>query len=348
MATAAQVMALEREQVELEAEEEPIPLRGPRPRHHCQGHRLVLVLGKQTDPTIRSVLRWLLLQPPRAIHHRLWVRASSGASASWTDPQVPRLRKGKAVWGSVERLKRGRKKLSRALSLARSFDDCCFLEEVLVLAHGSTWGLYRELPRKLPGLLGGRPIRRLVLFSCGSADEIYPGFLGQGRHFGPLCGMVAPARCPCGCTIARCDSACLDPDGRAPHGYRCPDETDTGELLLAGWYARTAGGFRAARLGFDPDHPTRPLSSPDGRLRRVAVTRQRDRGHAAESSLVSEPRVFSDLVLRADGLLKSSSDTTFFDEQKRLRPSEAVLPKTRAIYTGPTAPPGAPGCLEDR
>jgi hypothetical protein len=316
----------------------------PPPDHRCRcvGHRLLLVVGSGRDPSIAAALRWALDQPPANTHHRVWVRGGTSSEPSWSDPQVPRTVRGITNWRDVD-APRGRDKVQ---ALVASFGDCCFLEEVLVIAHGGTLGLYRGLPTQLPRLVGHRVIRKLTIFACSSAEQVHPGFGGFGRHYPTLAGIVAQRRCPCGCDLDACDDAALDPDGGHPSGYRCPADGDSGKLLLAAWYAH-GNGFRTSKLGLDPRTPDQPLTSPDGRLREVTVAPDGSGGFTTTATVVANPAVLDGVRVREDRNLRSGDDARFDDEGRRLAPHPAT-PRPPGRYQGPQRCDHDPGgCLPD-
>ena len=239
---------------------------------HCQGHRLAVVIGPGDNDAIGAALAWI--RGLGVVQHRVWFpTGSTSNSPSVSAPHVP------AAGGGWERFQvaRGHRHVpGRTTQLVATWNDCCFYEEVIVVAHGNQTSLGTFLASHLGTLLETRPVRRLALWSCNAASEFYPHFHGGGRRFEKLCGFLVPKACPCNCDLARCAGRCRDPDGGTAPTYRCPSTAEPTTLYLAAWYA-AGGKDHASPLGIRSRRRRRP--GPD--LARRPDARGHDLGRRA-------------------------------------------------------------------
>lgn len=322
------------------------------PGCHCRSERMVVVIGNARDRTIQAAKRWVLGLPH--VGRRVWFSSAAGGTASMNSPYVPD--PAGADW---TRFQRAPGHNGNTRQLAATFQDFCFFEEILVMAHGSQVGLWRDLLRALETLIAGRAVRKLTLWVCESSHDIYPGNPNNQRYYEKLCGLVVPRLCPCGCDLALCVRKALDPSGRHPAGYRCPAADECARLYLAAWYEHPRSGGASwilpSDLGIDLSATSggQPLTSPDGRMREVSVCPGPGAGGAgpyvASVRVVRGPDVFAGFQVRADtGLYETSPlNQDRIRPDRRLRDAEPRLPSSPTAYGGPRACPARDGCLVD-
>ena len=128
----------------------------------------------------------------------------------------------------------------------------------MIVFHGHQAGAYRFIETSLQKVLAGRPVEKLVLWTCTSSDRFSPAL--NNKAYARIAWLVRPKECGCGCLVDSCHA--FDPDCQPRH---CPDGKTPTTILTSG---ETNG--KAERLGLDPNKP-KPLSSPDGRLRQITV-----------------------------------------------------------------------------
>lgn len=258
---------------------------------HCQGSRLLVLIGplrKKTDAqdrplkdgatgaflvedaTMYLAQHWALdfyaAQRAKGAHiHMLGYDAPSGAVNNAKRPMLP-----KNVAGLAETVKlHGQATPLAATNWSWSVEDedyldttipscCCFFAEVMVIFHGHQAGAYTFIEKTLSQVLAGRPVEKLVLWTCTSSDRFSP--TQTNNAYQHIAWLVRPKECGCGCVVASCNA--FDPDCKARH---CPDGHSPTTILTSG----EANG-KAAKLGIDPA-AANPLSSPDGRLREITV-----------------------------------------------------------------------------
>jgi hypothetical protein len=236
-------------------------------RCHCQGHRAIVVIGNANDRSIAGALTWAL---GRAVEHRLFYPAGSG-DPRMLKPQVPNA----ANNGWVD-YKPAPAPSTKARAVGITCKECCYLEEVLVIAHGHQQGLWRALVNCLPDVTRGKPMKRLVLWVCSSAAEVYPHNANNQHLFENLVFLAGPpVSCPCGCDPALCNAWNAK---KTKQNLKCPHSGECTELVAAGWYQSGATN-RAAKLGLDPNDGKAPFrltrrpGPEDHHLRHLAAGR---------------------------------------------------------------------------
>jgi hypothetical protein len=222
---------------------------------HCQGSRLLVLLGE-----------FYAAQRANGAHiHMLGYDAPSGDPNNVHRPMMPQ----KAAGAAETVLLNGNATQLAATEWSWSVEDkdfldttipscCCFFAEVMVVFHGHQAGAYRFIEKSLRRVLAGRPVEKLVLWTCTSSDRFSPAQTNDAYQH--IAWLVRPKECGCGCLVDRCHA--FDPDCKPRH---CPDGKTPTTILTSG----EANG-KAVRLGLDPKKPN-PLSSPDGRLRQITV-----------------------------------------------------------------------------
>jgi hypothetical protein len=260
------------------------------PACHCQGSRLLVLLGplkKSTesdhlikdpatgayavdDATMYLAQHWALdfyaaQRTKRAHIHMLGYDAPSGDPNNVHRPMVPKHAAGPAesvmLHGKATPL--GATEWSWDVVDEDYLDTtipscCCFFAEVMVIFHGHQAGAYNFIENSLSQVLAGRPIERLVLWTCSSSERFSPAQSnGAYQH---IAWLVRPKECGCSCLVDRCHA--FDPDCGARH---CPDGKTPTTIFTSG----EVNG-ETVKLGLDPAKPN-PLSSPDGHLREITV-----------------------------------------------------------------------------
>ncbi len=310
------------------------------PAHHCQGGRLVIIVGNFADPAIQASLRWAEGRQAEGHHLHMigYPTGGSDHSPSWTVPHVPpppghRPTSASEIWPRYRTNNR-----NRSLSdLVATWNDCCHFDEVLVVFHGSQTGSFRGLVENLPKMLNHRPVRKFVIWSCESTDAFYPGTGGAGgeRNYRRLAFVVRPKDCPCGCRAGVCTA-------RGPRGERsrCPRVADPVTIL-----ASPVVEGRAAKLGLDPGDARAPFTTPNGQLRRITVTED---GAVRAEFIPTGADVFDGCRSKAEpGLIRESSTRVNPDrilEESRIQDPGNYDP-ARNPYAGPRACPNGEGCF---
>jgi len=298
------------------------------PRHcHCAGHRAILVFGSSSDPTIKAALTWTLARTN--VQHKVYY-----TNATADNPKVPK--PANNGWIGV-RTPGGQ--VGKTSDLGQQISDCCFFEEILVMAHGSHAGLNKFLSKTLGQLIQTRPVRKLSVWTCKTATDLFPNDGTNRKYYEKICGLLQPKACPCNCDLNLCDGRCLDPDGAARPGYKCPSTAETSKLYLAAWQDVTTGGNTrhiAAKLGIVPGAPGgQVFTSPDGRVREVTISAD---GRSV-MNLVTGADVFAGIRVRADPGLShpNPAAANSLNAAWRLAAARAVPPAALHGYTGPIA-----------
>jgi len=315
-----------------------IPERRDPPRAcHCAGHRAILVFGAASDPTIHAALEWTLRQPN--VHHKAHYTRAAGDT-----PHIPN-----AAATGWDGLRTASGKVGKTDDLGSLATDCCFYEEILVMAHGSHPGLNQFLASTLGQFIQTRPVRKLTVWTCETASDIYPG-AGSNRHYyEKICGLLIPKACPCNCDLSLCDGRCHDPAGATHAGYRCPSVAETAKLYLAAWEdVKVAGKTKhiATKLGINPAAPGgRVFTSPDGRLREVTINAD----GSTSMTLVTGASVFAGITVQPDPGLShpKPAKANGINADWRNAAATARVPVALHGYTGPTseACPNRQGCM---
>lgn len=310
------------------------------PRHcHCVGHRAIFIFGASSNRTIRAALSWTLAQTN--VHHKAYyIRASGGR------PKIPNAAGNRWV---VLRDARGR--VGDTADLGAQITDCCFFEEILVMAHGTHPGLNQFLSDKLGQFIQTRPVRKLTVWTCDTATDIYPNARTNRRYYEKICGLLQPKACPCNCDLNLCDGRCHDPDGNTRAGYKCPSVAETSKLYLAAWDDVAVGGRTkhiAAKLGITPGRADgQVFTSPDGRMREVTISAD----GSTSMTLREGADVFAGIRVREDKGLKHRQPRRARSLNARWRraAAQALLPTALHAYTGPLATTcrNREGCLPE-
>ncbi|MBI3929361.1 MAG: IPT/TIG domain-containing protein [Armatimonadetes bacterium] len=237
--------------------------------HHCQGGRLVVVVGGFEDGAIAGALKWTYnLSEPHV--HKVAFSALAKESPNLDIPYVP------GEDGSWERYKLpgkdGKKsdKNGGLKPLVAGWQDCCFFQEVLVFMHGHQAGGWAFVRGGLPFILNNRPVKKLVLWTCESSNHFVPGKGGDNpsQTYRWITWLARPAKCPCDCDPTACKAGYLG--GLCPgEDSGCPKPGQPTTILTSG---SVAGTDIAAKLGINPEDDKSPFTSPDGRVRVMTVT----------------------------------------------------------------------------
>lgn len=311
------------------------------PAHHCQGGRLLVIVGDFANPMIQISLRWAetLQAQDHHLHLLAYPTGGSNKDAAWSIPHVPPPagyvpRRASDIWPRYRTGDRDR----NLSDLVASWRDCCYFEEVMFMFHGGQSGAFRGLIENLPKMLEGRPVRKFVLWSCESTDDFYPGRGGAGgeRNYRNIAHLVRPRACPCACRDGVCTA-------RGPRGERatCPTAQEPSTIL-----ASALVNGKAAKLGLSP-HDTQPLTTPTGELRRITVTP--DGEVRAEIAPAGTP-VFDGLGSGVNRDLAAGSNTRV-DADRLLQPVTTQPPRGENPnrnphpFSGPRCCSNGEGCI---
>jgi hypothetical protein len=332
-------------------------------RCHCQGSRLLVLLGpleiqtdrdgKRRDPATGAFLvedatmylaqHWALNfyadQRDKGKHiHMLAYEASAGAADNVREPRVP-VHNANApetvmLHGTATTLagtswswkKREQDNLEETIPKC-----CCFFKEVMLIFHGHQAGAYTFIMDSLRLVLAGRPVETLVLWTCESSERFSPN---RPPAYQRITWLVRPKMCACGCLPDQCNA--FDPDCTPRH---CPDGTKPTHILTSGHV-----NGKPVKLGINPS-AANPLSSPDGRLREIAIfpgpTASGDQATATMSGV--GPTFFDDLVCGTDptllgpggaGAPNPAAVTKYEDDNLKNSPIEPI-PGKQEDYVGP-------------
>ncbi len=309
--------------------------------HHCQGGRLVLIIGDFKNTTIAAALEWAKGLEAGHVHRLAYDTHGAGNDPTMAAPYVP----GSGGWSRFEKAPG---KPGDLKDLLATWHDCCYFDEVLVMFHGHQVGGWNSLIRYLPLILDNRPVRKLVLWSCESTDKFAPGIGGDqaAKNYRQICGLVRPKDCPCDCKAGVCRARNADGGTRSSAGpLECPTAQESVTVLASGSVER--GGKRfSAKLGLDTANAANPFTSPDGSLRRItiapdgaitsdiAATPQAvgsvfaGKGIHADSNLTGSSTVPVDRVTDSSGKIKVQNPTVFPPEGYGPRPAKDFRPKS--------------------
>lgn len=358
------------------------PISDPPPHScHCQGGRLLIVIGDRDDRTIRAAQNWamyhfrrdLTLVPPASrgaaptisLHPHLHILryGTNDRGPIMTRPRVGEARVARVT----DRYGETRAQLAAEWSEERELSredqrrllpaDCCHLDEVMIMFHGHQDGVYEGLIEYLPYVLNGRPARRAVIWSCQSGERFFPKQADADPPgvYERLLGILRPRNCPCGCDPAHCRA--IDADGRPS---TCPSERESVTVLTAGFYVHPNDRDRARvpvnlEINLEEYENGEPrtldgvLSSPDGSLRQITV--HPDGGVAATTTSV-----------RADGLgvqvfgpIRAGANGHLPPRPRGARPSAPDLLRTSQVDVAPDPSrndglrvcPVGDGCIPD-
>jgi hypothetical protein len=280
----------------------------------------------ETDKDIGGTMTWA--RGLRAGHlHRIAYRAGQqGDSLSMGSPyEVNAAGDG---WQRMAMTAKSPKKVSR--ELAQKWKDCCYFDEVIIIMHGGQ-NAYPQLVDFLPIILDGKPVKKLVIWSCRSTRKFLPADT-VGKNYQKIAGIVKPKSCPCQCDPARCNA--LDADGRpAP---KCPTAED--ETLI---YASYLVDGAAVPLGLDPKDGKNPFLTPDGQLRRITVDKEGNIEAEAVDAAAGGTSIFGGKGVKSSSDLRPSSEK--IDPKIILKKSKAVDPPP-IEYQGPKCCANKDGC----
>lgn len=317
------------------------------PGCHCRGERLVMIIGNARDRTIAAAKQWV--RRLTNVGRSVWFSSAAGATASMNSPYI-------LSGNDWARFQPQPGSNGNTAQWAATFQDFCFFEEIMVMAHGSQVGLWRDLLTTLATVIYGRSVRKLTLWVCESSHAIYPGNPNNQRYYERLCGLVTPRKCPCGCDLALCSAKAIHPDGDHPPGYRCPAADECTTLYFAAWYEHPRPGGTTwtlpSKLGLDlaPTNNGQPLTSPDGRVRKVTICPGAAAGSfTITARVMSGADVFAGFRVRTDtGLYETNPHySDRIQPDRRLRDAAPRPPATPIPYSGPTACATLDGCLRE-
>lgn len=328
------------------------------PHCHCQGHRLLVIIGNPRDRSIAGAMDWALTQT--TVEHRIHYPAGPGNDPRMRQPSVPNATNDGWVAYAPAPIPP-----ARVRAIAQPCKQCCFYEEVLVVAHGSQQGLWRTLTDCLPDICGAKKCKRFALWVCGSAADVYPHKPDTAGHhyFEWLAFLIGPPlKCPCGCepTLCRAWNA-----GQTKKNLKCPSAGECVSLLSAAWFDIPAGpqvNHHAAKLGMDTTDTASPFASPDGRVLRTDICAIWVPGLIPLPVLVTESRitrvpaaggpgvtVFNGLTVKADPTLRDRTSPIVSPDMhtgKKGRTLGVAPPKLRRVaYKGPRACATLDGCI---
>ena len=306
---------------------------------HCNGHRLIVVIGNKQDNSISAALTWALAQT--TVEHRIFYSATSRSNdPHYTAPLVPN--GNNTEWDPYTPPQPAP---AHPPAVGVTCMLCCFYQEVIVIAHGSQQGIWSKLlgTQNEAGCLGfvlnGKPTQRFVLWVCDTGADIYPHKGGAYAYFEWLAYFIGPpASCPCGCDPALCQI--------------CPHTPGCVTLLSAAWYD-AAPQHWSAKLGMDPSDTTAPFTSPDGRLLNTQICATQGGGTTTESSTMSASggkgiTVFNGLRVKAEPSMEQGGRAVSPENHTGAKGmSRAIRPSKfdKAPYVGPMACPDRYGCL---
>jgi hypothetical protein len=237
----------------------PPPVAISTPTCHCQGGRVLIILGNFEDRSIAQAMCWAKSLASGSMSnghlHVVAYNAPPRSDPEYGFPYVPD-EKAKNGWRKIENLV-NKSKRNQVLPTC-----CCFYEEVMIIFHGHQAGGWSKLIENLPGILNRKPIEKLVLWSCKSSQVFFPNSTKfAGNVYEKISAIVAPKPCPCGCVPDTCRAFGTDGQER-----QCPRGDTPVKILTAGMFNGRATSLQMKCVSLD-----NPLTSPDGTLREVTV-----------------------------------------------------------------------------
>ena len=289
----------------------------PHELHHCQGGRMIVVLGSERDRTINATLAAVAGLNSGSHALKVWFRSNPQGEPSVENPFVPDASGNWARFKVPDPGKPGSEKEGRTGQLAQGL--CC-IDELMVIFHGHQTGGWKQLMKGLPDLLGDRPVRKVVVWSCRSSESFFPHSIQFPRkRYEKFCYLVGPRPCPCGCDPAACRGR--DADDRPSV---CPTADSPVTILTAAYWTDPKDVKRATRLGLNPGAPPAGLftTPADGKLREITVTTS----GAITARVVDAPStIFGSAGIARDPALETPNGEKF-DESKHLDPSQVLEP----------------------
>jgi hypothetical protein len=307
---------------------------------HCHGGRLIVIIGDSGNRTINAARAWAIGLNAGSPLYKVAFDVKT-TSPSFSQPQTVQ----NGQWANFPK---GIMEDMTAERLRSSIDQCCYFNEVLIMAHGekvSYWDLER-----FAGLFFDRPILRLVLWLCAGNRDRFP-FTGHKKTFGELCYVLRPFHsCPCGCAHEDCRS--FSADGGSE---KCPvGKNAKTTFVSAGYY--TAGGKQyPSLLELDPSDAKSPFVAPEERLIETTVTHSAGGEDSVDlsPSATTGGEVFGGLKVKSPTNAPGPASGFAIDPKLVLQGHNAKRPHGyigRVEYEGPQTNdidcPGADGCLQ--
>lgn len=163
----------------------------------------------------------------------------------------------------------------------------------MLVCHGHQAGAYTFIMKSLQQVLAGRPVERLMLWTCKSSELFSP--TQSNDYYQHVAWLVRPKACDCGCLVDDCHA--FDPDCKPRH---CPDGKTPTTILTSG----EVNG-KAVTLGIDSS-AVNPLTLPDGRLREITIQPDGTSAAGSQASAAMGPAgqtFFDDLSCGTDPTL---------------------------------------------
>lgn len=314
----------------------------PKENCHCQGGRLVLVFGANSDTKGVMLNAARAAAQLKAESHAAEAPARGGPKELKTKSHLhvlsyPMDSKNQVDWTKPTGVAASLNRLGGVVvntekvgqGAAAIPNDCCYFDEILLLFHDTQPAVVDGLIAQLPTILNGRPVRRVAIWSCLSVDTLIPG----SDRYEKLLGVFAPKDCPCACDPALCRA--LDADLHPAH---CPTRNQNVEVLTGAWFDKGSKGkpsLRAVNLGLNEN---RDFLSPDGKLRRIQIKPDMS---AVVDTVGPDVPVFKDMQVKKSPATESGSKP---HELTDLTRTVNVIPPTQPAYSGPHACPKKEGC----
>ncbi len=305
------------------------------PLHHCQGARMIILIGPDSDPTIHAAQQQVRSKP--GVVHKLWIEVPTTDRPLMNKAHVSNA--AGDAWTAEQDIS----------AIVATFNDACYWDEILIMSHGSQSGLWDRLIEKLPILLDNRPVRRVTFGVCEASATVYPNNGNNSRIFEKVAYIIRPRNCPCNCSPAHCRAR--NSDGV---WVKCPTRADSVKMYMSGMVpiaGRTDGFGNPTRIGLE----TSPLglTSGDGRMLETTITDTQAgaaMGPVGQTSKASpdpnittssamtgaNPEVFSGITIGVRADLTDKREAK--DTSKRTAGSVGYKPRELTErYTGPDA-----------
>lgn len=301
----------------------------------------MIVLGPAKDNAIGGARTWGASLNGGSPFYRLAFDVPLGSSPTMTKPEV-------VTNGQWQAFPPGNPASETWSMLAESFDQCCYFNEVLLVAHGHQTGVWTAIRDLLTQLLD-RPVQKLALWICAGDRDRFP-FTGYKSTFGEIAYAVRPFRsCPCGCDHEDCRSYSADGNPE-----KCPvgDSAKT-TILSAGYYDHNGRKY-PSKLSLDPANQQAPFGAPDGCLIETTVTHTPGSPDSVDYSPIAQTgniSVFAGKQVHSEPSPDPPSGSYPINPQLLLKPAKGKKQKgsKRADYQGPTSNdidcPHQDGCM---
>ncbi len=301
------------------------------PTYHCQGSRLIIIVGDFKDARIRSAQNWATsLRAHKSAKNHLHLVSYATSADGVPDMNHPYVPDDAPPW-KWKRIENPVGEKNYPIVYA----DCCYFQEVLVVLDGRrevTWSKFAE---RLPDVFNDKPVRKIALWPYWSSKAFFPNTsTKQKQIYEKLCGIVRPKDCPYNKCVGEKYKA-FDADGNLEqyHGKLQPVS-----VLSAGEYDGKITG-----LGLDTRDVERPFISPDGRLRTISVGPD---GVIKAKIGVPNDTVFENFRVKSGTVDKEKVSETFYPKLY-LRDARTVETKDHKRTKGPQAGHGGEGCFPD-